>query len=144
MTSLTRRGAAARTLKNSLLVSIVGACTAVAGCATPATTTPREGVLVGRIASDFSANGPVVVVAIDQASGKVAHRAFLENESYYHLIVPTGKYKVFAFADANRDGVRDAGEVASVLYAVSTRVGPTERIEVPTLNTRAAFDVAAR
>jgi hypothetical protein len=144
MTSLTPRGAAARALKNSILVSIVGACTAVAGCATAKPATPRAGVLVGRVADDFSKNGPVVVVAIDQATGKIAHRAFLENHSYYSLIVPTGKYKVFAFADANRDGVRDSGELTSVLFAVSTRVGPTERIELPTLRTREAVALASR
>ena len=138
MTSLSQRGAAARTLKKSLLVSILGGCTAVAGCASAVTVPPTAGELVGRVADDLSANGPVVVVAIDQSSGKIAHRAFLESESYYHLLVPAGKYKVFAFADANRDGVRDSDEVTSVLYAISTRVGPTERIEVPTLRVRAA------
>jgi hypothetical protein len=138
MTSLSQRRAAARTLKKSLLVAILGGCATVAGCASAVIIPSDAGELVGHVAGDLSANGPVVVVVIDQASGKIAHRAFLESESYYHLPVPPGKYKVFAFADANRDGVRDSDEVASVLYAISTRVGPTERIEVPTLRVRAA------
>ncbi len=69
-------------------------------------------VLVGRIDCPAGCEGPVLVAAL-AARGQgfgVAARTSLHEAGGYELIVPGGRYALFAFADNNRNGVFDVGE----------------------------------
>jgi hypothetical protein len=101
-------------------------------------------LLTGRVHAAQDSGGPVVIVALDGASGRVVHRAFLETERSYSLRVATGTYKLFAFADHDRNGALDDGEACSPLYALATPVRAYERLELPTIEIRARRALAAR
>lgn len=63
-------------------------------------------ILVGLVTSAVaSANAPVVVAASAKTGAQrdIAHYTVLHEPGPYELIVPRGKYYIFAFADTNRD-----------------------------------------
>ncbi len=138
-------GAPQRAVKAALTLVLASACWSLTGCQTIDITQPAlSGVLSGRVTTPTAAGEPVVVVAIDRASGKVAHRAFLEAQRQYALPVRSGTYKLFAFEDLDGDGALDRDEPASVLYSIATPVNANDKVEMPPLRIRAARTLARR
>ena len=91
-------------------------------------------LLVGKVSADTDMNTSIVVLAVD-SHGKVAHRVFLESKRAFQMPLAPGSYKLYAFADANRDGRRGADEAVSVMYTLATPVRAGEMLELP------AFDI---
>lgn len=71
-------------------------------------------VLVGRVASAAPGDTPLVVAAFARRDGALVpvHYTVLHEPGGYELLVPAGDYLVAAFADANGNLRRDAGEAA--------------------------------
>ena len=71
-------------------------------------------VIVGRVASAFPGDGPIVVVAYTKNHGKreVAHYTILHDFGEYELMVAKGDYYVFAYRDKDSNLIYDAGEPA--------------------------------
>jgi len=90
-------------------------------------------LLIGSVSSAGEDSAPIVVVALDRNAGRVVHRTFLETKRAFHMPMVPGKYKFYAFADANRNGVRDAGEAASVMYALTAPLRAGEQVEMPAI-----------
>lgn len=90
------------------LASLVGGCTLVQ-LRSDARTFYGSTVLAGRVsAMDWAAGVTVAAVADDAARG-VVHQTWLHEPGGYEVIVPPGRYLVQAFADADGNGVADAG-----------------------------------
>ncbi|MFC1858127.1 esterase/lipase family protein [Thermodesulfobacteriota bacterium] len=71
-------------------------------------------VLVGRVSTAFSSNGPIIVAAYAMNQGKreVVHYTVLHDFGEYELMVAKGNYYVFAYWDKNSNLIYDAGEPA--------------------------------
>ena len=113
----------------------LGCALALAGCQTASTATagaePARGLLVGSVA--HAAPDPVIVVVLERATNRIVHRAFLEKRRLYRLPLEAGSYKVFAFADTDRDGSAGAEELVSATYSVATPLAAGEVLELPSL-----------
>lgn len=73
-------------------------------------------VLVGRVEPGSAAPGPIVVGAYTRSEGgdwRLAHQTRLHEPGGYELIVPPGRYTLYAYADHNGNGLHDAGEPAA-------------------------------
>lgn len=92
-------------------------------------------VLLGSVSATSATESPVVVTVVNRNTGKVAQRAFLESERAFRITLVPGNYRFYAFADANRNGVRDPEEAVSVAYALANPLRAGETIELP------AFDI---
>jgi hypothetical protein len=90
-------------------------------------------LLVGSVSPVTESSTPIVVVALDRHAGRVVQRTFLETKRDFRMAMRPGHYKVYAFADANRNGKRDAGEASSVLYSISTPLRAGEQLELPAI-----------
>jgi hypothetical protein len=120
-------------------VAASGACVALAACQTNAAVGARPGVSPGVVLGRVKANADhtsLVVVAIDRDTGRVAQRAFLTHSSYYALPMSAGHYKLYAFADLDRNGLRGVDEPSSLMFSMADDVHSGERIELPTMNLR--------
>lgn len=107
--------------------SMILALTAATAC--PAAT---SALLVGSVSST-AISAPIVVVALDRRGGKIVHRTFLETQRGFRMAVAPGSYKLYAFADVNRNGVRDPAEAVSVMYAIASPLRAGEQLELPAL-----------
>ena len=94
-------------------------CVAIGGCAFVKLSEESKAfytstVLVGRVDSPSGWLGPTIVAALARGSGRVTivHRTLLHEPGGFELIVPKGKYALFAFGDINGNGVFDVGEPA--------------------------------
>jgi hypothetical protein len=134
MTSKEFYGTAPSTWRRTLArLAATGAITALAACQTTGTgarTGPSSGVVLGRVKGNVDQSA-LVVVAIDRASGRIAQRAFLARSNYYAMPMTAGRYKLYAFADRDRNGVRGASEPASLVYSMADDLRSGERIELP-------------
>ena len=92
-------------------------------------------LLLGSVGASTATESPVVVMVVNRNTGKVAQRAFLESERAFQIPLVPGNYRFYAFADANRNGVRDPEEAVSVAYALRNPLRAGEKIELP------AFDI---
>jgi hypothetical protein len=90
-------------------------------------------LLVGSVSSSAAISAPIVVVALDRRAGKVVHRTFLETQRGFRMPVAPGSYKLYAFADTNRNGVRESTEAVSVMYAIASPLRAGEELELPAL-----------
>jgi hypothetical protein len=90
-------------------------------------------LLVGSVSTAGESSVPIVVVALDRKADRVVHRTFLETKRAFRMPLVPGRYKLYAFADANRNGVRDPSELTSVMYAIATPLRAGELIELPAL-----------
>ena len=120
-------------------IAASGACVALAACQTSPTVGARSGVSPGVVLGRVKGNADqtsLVVVAIDRDTGRVAQRAFLAHSSYYALPMSAGRYKLYAFADLDRNGLRSADEPASLMFSMADDVHAGERIELPTMALR--------
>lgn len=72
----------------------------------------KSTILVGRIATASPWDEPVVVVACAERNGHLepSHSRLLERPGEYEVIVPAGRYWLFAFGDANGNLAPDPGE----------------------------------
>jgi len=93
-------------------------------------------LLIGSVSTSTAPASPVVVMVVNRKTGKVAHRAFLDAGRVFKLPLVPGNYRFYAFADANRNGVRDPDEAVSVAYALAQPLRAGEMIELPALNVR--------
>ncbi len=71
-------------------------------------------ILVGRISTESTEQGMIVVVAyaITEGTRNVAHYSVLHGAGEYELMVPTGEYYVCAYWDKNSNLIYDDGELA--------------------------------
>ncbi|WP_341676581.1 alpha/beta hydrolase [Niveibacterium sp. SC-1] len=105
-----------RFLPALLLPVLLGACNLIA-TREESKTLYSATVLVGRI-EHAAAPGQAVYVAAYAADGDaktIAHSTRLHESGPFELIVPDGRYRLFAFADANANGRFDAGEDCGAL-----------------------------
>jgi len=115
---------------------MASATTILAFAAAAAQSGSMLALLVGSVSSVGESSVPIVVVAVDQNAGRIVHRTFLETKRAFRMPMMPGRYKLYAFADANRNGVRDPSEATSVLYAIATPLRAGEQIELPALRIR--------
>jgi hypothetical protein len=138
MNPVTQRGRApGRALTAALALATASTAGGLTACKTIDIQFAPHGILEGRVNAAKDDGDPVVIVALDGRNGKMVHRAFLESQRSYSMRVPAGSYKLFAFADHDRNGRLDDGEMSSVLYALATPVRAYDRIELPTIEIRA-------
>ena len=102
------------------------------------------GVLVGRVETEGGIAGPFVVVARERGSGKVAHRAFIEDSRAFAMLMDAGHYDFFAFSDLDGNGRRGSDEPASAVYALRSGIRAAELIELPSLRIDAPSITAER
>jgi len=114
----------ARTAAASMILALTTAA------AWPAAT---SALLVGSVSSSAALSAPIVVVALDRRAGKIVHRTFLETQRSFRMAVAPGSYKLYAFADTNRNGVRESTEAVSVMYAIASPLRAGEELELPAL-----------
>jgi hypothetical protein len=88
------------------------------------------------VSASTAVASPVVVMVVNRNTGKVAQRVFLESKRAFQMPVLPGNYRFYAFADANRNGLRDAGEAVSVAYALTSPLRAGEMLELPTFELR--------
>ena len=70
-------------------------------------------VIVGRVSTNSSENGPIIVAARSMDEGnKIAHYTVLHGSGEYELMVVSGRYNVFAYRDKNSNLIYDPGEPA--------------------------------
>jgi hypothetical protein len=98
------------------------------------------GVLVGRVEAESGIVGPFVVVARERASGKFAHRAFIEDTRAFAMLMDAGRYDFFAFSDSDGNGRRGPDEPASAVYALRSEIRAGDLIELPSLQIQSAID----
>ena len=142
MNSQIQRGRAGKRALTAALALATGA--GLTACQTIDIQFAPHALLMGRVHATQETGDPVVIVALDGASGRIVHRVFLEKQRSFSLRVPTGTYKLFAFADHDRNGKLDDGEASSALYALATPVRAYDRLELPTIEIRARRALAAR
>jgi hypothetical protein len=90
-------------------------------------------LLVGSVSSSAANTGPIVVVALDRRAGKILQRTYLETQRNFRMVVAPGSYKLYAFADSNRNGVREPTEAVSLMYAIASPLRAGEQLELPAL-----------
>jgi hypothetical protein len=117
-------------------MAATGAVIALAACQTNVVHERPTGTVMVRVKGGGPDNGPVVVLAIDRDSGRIARRAFAESKRVFSLPLESGNYKFYACADENRDGRCGGTETTSMMYALAGRVNAGDRIELPTFDLR--------
>lgn len=73
-------------------------------------------LITGEIYAKEATKNPIIVIAYSIVEGKVriAHHTVLREPGPYELLVPGGRYWVFAFEDANQNQVIDSNELAGI------------------------------
>ncbi|HLA73218.1 MAG TPA: hypothetical protein VK624_17045 [Steroidobacteraceae bacterium] len=115
---------------------MASAATVLTFAAAAAQSSATFALLVGSVSSAGESSVPIVVVALDRKADRadrVVHRTFLESKRAFRMPLVPGRYKLYAFADTNRNGVRDTGEAVSVMYNLVTPLRAGEQIELPAL-----------
>lgn len=71
-------------------------------------------VIVGWVSAPYRAEGPIVVAAYAKKGSKreIAHYVMLHDWGEFELVVPKGRYHMFAFCDKNGNLIYDVGEQA--------------------------------
>lgn len=121
----TKFAAAARTAAASMILALA---------ATAAWPSSVYALLTGSVSASSEMSAPIVVMAVDRVTGKVVQRVFLDKNRSFHMPLVPGDYRFYAFADTNRDGLRESGESVSVAYKLSTPLRAGEQLELPVLN----------
>ena len=135
----TSQGAWRRTLAR---IAATGAVAALAACQTQVAQERPSGTVLGRVRT-FESGGPLMVVAVDGATGKVAHRAFLESQRAFSMRLYSGTYKFYACADDDRDGHCGATEQRTVRYSLKGNVSAGDVIQLPTFDLGRRQTIAA-
>lgn len=115
-------------------IAATGAVAALSACQTNVAHERPTGTVLGRVRASSADSGPLMVVAIDRETGRIAHRAFLESKRAFSMPLQSGHYKFYACSDDNRDGRCNGSESASVTYALTDRVNAGDVIQLPTFN----------
>jgi hypothetical protein len=136
----TSQGAWRRTLAR---IAATGAVVALSACQTNVAHERPTGTVLGRVKTVGAETAPVLVLAIDRGSGRIAQRAFLERSSAFAMPLYSGSYKFYACADANRDGHCASTERRTVLYALSNEVHAGDVIQMPAFQLDVSERVAA-
>jgi hypothetical protein len=113
-------------------MAATGAIAALAAGQTAGAREHTTATVLGRVKSAEAHTGPVMVVAIDRDTGRIAHRAFLESKRAFAIPLHSGRYKFYACSDDNRDGQCSRAESASVMYALADRMNAGDVIQLPT------------
>jgi hypothetical protein len=137
----TTHGAWRRTLAR---IAATGAVAALAACQTNVVHERHTGTVLGRVRSSPAETAPIMVLAIDRGTGKVAHRAFLGGGSAFSMPLYSGSYKFYACADENQDGQCGAAEPRSVLYSLTNEVHAGDVIQMPSFSLARRETIAAR
>jgi hypothetical protein len=128
----TGRARVRRALRAALALTTAGICVSLAACQTTGSYA-ADGTFIGRLSTAPRVDGPFVVIAVDGASDKIVHRAFLGKDHRFELDLPAGNYKLYAFVDSDGNGHSGADEAMSAMYAVTTPLRANDRIELPAL-----------
>lgn len=136
----TSQGAWRRTLAR---IAATGAVVALTACQANVAHERPTGTVLGRVKTSGTDNSPLLVLAFDRGSGKVAHRAFLESQRTFSMRLYSGKYKFYACVDQDRDGHCSASERKTVMYALADEVNAGDVIQLPTFRLQASQRVAA-
>jgi len=115
---------------------IAAASMILAGAAATAWPSSVYALLMGSVSVGTANPSPVVLMIVNRNTGKVAQRAFFESERAFQIPLVPGDYRFYAFADANRNGVRDPDEAVSVAYALRDPLRAGEKLELPALDIR--------
>jgi hypothetical protein len=69
--------------------------------------------LLGKVVSTTGASSPIVVSAwrLDPSGLQLAEYVILDASGSYEMALPEGRYRITAFADANRNLRFDEGEI---------------------------------
>jgi hypothetical protein len=113
---------------------IAAASMILALAATAAWPSSTFALLLGSVST--SASSPIVVMVVNRGTGKIVQRAFLETDRAFSMPVVPGNYRFYAFADGNRNGVREPHEAMSVAYTLATPLRAGEMVELPALEIR--------
>jgi hypothetical protein len=124
-------------------IAATGAVAALAACQTPVAHERPTAMVLGRVTVNAADGAPILVVAFDRATGKVAHRAFLESQRAFAMRLYSGTYKFYACADENRDGHCGSAERRSVMYSLANAVHAGEVIQLPSFRLDAPARVTA-
>jgi hypothetical protein len=137
----TTQGAWRRTLAR---IAAAGTVAALAACQTNVAHERPTGTVLGRVRTPVTEHSPVLVLAVDRGTGRIAHRAFLTGGTAFSMRLYSGSYKFFACADANADGRCNIDETRSVTYSLSNRVQPGDVIQMPSFTLSRRERIAAR
>jgi hypothetical protein len=114
-------------------IAATGAVAALAACQANVTHEDPTGTVLGRVRAPATEHSPVLVLAVDRGTGRVAHRAFLGRGTAFALPLHPGRYKFHACADANADGRCNADEALSATYSLTNEVRAGDVIQMPTI-----------
>ena len=124
-------------------IAATGAVATLAACQTNLAHERPTATVLGRVDASTADRAPVLVLAFDRGTGKVAHRAFLESQRAFSMRLYSGAYKFYACADENRDGHCGSGERRSVMYSLKDSVHAGEVIQLPSFRLGAPDRVTA-
>ena len=124
-------------------IAATGAVAALAACQTNVVHERPTGTVLGRVKNGDAERSPVLVVALDRDSGRIAHRAFLQNRTAFSMPLSPGRYKFYACADADRDGHCGGTEQRSVTYSLTNEVHAGDVIQMPSFDLGSPARVAA-
>jgi len=125
-------------------IAATGAVVALAACQTNVNHERPTGTVLGRVKSSSGGHSPMLVLAFDRGTGRVAHRAFLERGTAFSMPLYSGSYKFYACVDANRDGHCGRDEERSVMYSLRDEVHAGDIIQLPSFSLRRETVAAAR
>lgn len=137
----TTQGAWRRTLAR---IAATGTVATLAACQTNVAHDRPTATVLGRVRTTSTGNAPIMVLAVDRGSGKVAHRVFLGSGSAFSMPLFSGNYKFYACADANQDGHCGSTELRSVTYSLTNEVHAGDVIQMPSFSLGRRQTVAAR
>jgi len=94
-------------------------------------------VIVGRVTAPSESSSVIVAaIDIDEHEQRISHHAWLHEPGGYELIVPSGRYRIVAFADDNGIGMLDHHEPA----AISSTMTVTDERLIPLVDLQIASD----
>ncbi|MDQ7989549.1 MAG: hypothetical protein REI09_07945 [Candidatus Dactylopiibacterium sp.] len=127
---------ALRLLRGLLLTALLGGC-GFLQLRRDVTEVRHQAVIAGRVADPAALGaGPLRVFALAEGARVPAHALRLREAGDFELFVPAGRYRVFAFADADEDGLAGAGEAVAGSAVLEVAAGDWS--DGPTLTLRAA------
>jgi hypothetical protein len=136
----TTQGAWRRTLAR---IAATGAVVALTACQATVVHERPTATVLGRVKTSGAANSPVLVLAFDRGTGKLANRAFLGSQSTFAMRLYSGAYKFYACNDQDSNGHCGDSELRSVMYSLSDPVNAGDVIQLPTFRLQGSPRVAA-
>jgi hypothetical protein len=123
-------------------VAATGAVLTLAACQTNVTHERSTATIFGRVAADGT-DAPLVVLAFERGSGRLAQRAVLETQRAFSMRLRSGAYRFYACADENRDGHCAGSERRSVTYSLADELHAGDIVQLPSFRLGARQRVTA-